>query len=383
MSTLVRGELQLAKAELQQSAKSAGTSARALRRRGRRGALRGGRAHRVRRPRPGDRAARLARRTHRRRGALRRRRRPCPRRQEEGRAGRAPRRAHRRERQARRRRASRKGPTMAASDQSRSVDQIESDLKATRTELEATVDELSLPSRRQGAGQAPGRPRPGGSSPSRSGAFARPRRTTAAVRPSRWSRPSLAVTLTVVGTDPASSRRRAMTAQTRPRTSTHGRRQRGEQHTEDTDASGKPESPDDMKKPAWRYVLRRTVREFSKDECTDLAAALTYYAVLALFPAAIALLSLLGLVGQSEQTVDDADLAPQGRRRGRCREHGRADPHVAEHRLRLGPALPRRPRLRAVVRVGLRQLVRSGDEPDLRGATRVARSGRCARRCCS
>ncbi|MEO7754800.1 MAG: DUF3618 domain-containing protein [Terracoccus sp.] len=32
---------------------------------------------------------------------------------------------------------------MAASDQSRSVDQIESDLKATRTELEATVDELA------------------------------------------------------------------------------------------------------------------------------------------------------------------------------------------------------------------------------------------------
>ncbi len=78
---------------------------------------------------------------------------------------------------------------------------------------------------------------------------------------------------------------------------------RGERHTEDTDASGRPESPDDMTKPAWRYVLRRTVREFSKDECTDLAAALTYYAVLALFPAVIALLSLLGLVGQSEQTV--------------------------------------------------------------------------------
>ena len=40
------------------------------------------------------------------------------------------------------------------------------------------------------------------------------------------------------------------------------------------------------------------------DECTDLAAALTYYSVLALFPAAIALLSLVGLVGQQQQTVD-------------------------------------------------------------------------------
>ena len=42
-------------------------------------------------------------------------------------------------------------------------------------------------------------------------------------------------------------------------------------------------------------MVRRTLREFTADECTDLAAALTYYAVLAVFPAAIALLSLLGL----------------------------------------------------------------------------------------
>ena len=50
--------------------------------------------------------------------------------------------------------------------------------------------------------------------------------------------------------------------------------------------------------PAWKYVLGKTVREFSADECTDLAAALTYYAVLALFPGLLALVSLLGIVGQ-------------------------------------------------------------------------------------
>lgn len=64
-----------------------------------------------------------------------------------------------------------------------------------------------------------------------------------------------------------------------------------------------PESPARLTRPSWRYVLRRTLREFSKDQCTDLAAALTYYGVLALFPALIALLSLVGLVGQGEQTV--------------------------------------------------------------------------------
>jgi membrane protein len=72
----------------------------------------------------------------------------------------------------------------------------------------------------------------------------------------------------------------------------------------DPDAAGKPDSPDDLKKPTWGYVLRKTVREFMDDQCTDLAAALTYYAVLAMFPAAIAMLSLVGLVGQQQKTVD-------------------------------------------------------------------------------
>ena len=63
------------------------------------------------------------------------------------------------------------------------------------------------------------------------------------------------------------------------------------------------DSPTDLTKRSWLYVLRKTAREFSRDECTDLAAALTYYAVLSMFPAAIALISLVGLVGQGPQTV--------------------------------------------------------------------------------
>ena len=65
-----------------------------------------------------------------------------------------------------------------------------------------------------------------------------------------------------------------------------------------------PDSPADLDKSSWFYIARRSAREFSRDECTDIAAALTYYAVLAIFPALIALLSLVGLVGQSEETVD-------------------------------------------------------------------------------
>lgn len=62
-------------------------------------------------------------------------------------------------------------------------------------------------------------------------------------------------------------------------------------------------NPAEISKPSWKYILKRTVHEFSKDQCTDLAAALTYYTVLATFPALLALVSILGLVGQGKSTV--------------------------------------------------------------------------------
>jgi len=64
-----------------------------------------------------------------------------------------------------------------------------------------------------------------------------------------------------------------------------------------------PDGPTDIKGRGWGQVLKRTIKEFRDDNLTDWAAALTYYGVLALFPALIALVSIVGLVGQS--TVDD------------------------------------------------------------------------------
>ncbi|CAN5361365.1 YihY/virulence factor BrkB family protein [soil metagenome] len=72
----------------------------------------------------------------------------------------------------------------------------------------------------------------------------------------------------------------------------------------DPESEQKPDGPGDVTAPTWGYTARKTMREFTDDECTDIAAALTYYAVLALFPAIIAILSLLSLVGQSQKTVD-------------------------------------------------------------------------------
>jgi membrane protein len=71
---------------------------------------------------------------------------------------------------------------------------------------------------------------------------------------------------------------------------------------QDAETADKPDSPTDLSKPSWKYIVGKSVREFSKDQCTDLAAALTYYAVLALFPALLAMVSLLGLIGQASTT---------------------------------------------------------------------------------
>ncbi len=71
----------------------------------------------------------------------------------------------------------------------------------------------------------------------------------------------------------------------------------------DPDDSRKPDSPSDVTKPSWKFIARKTLREFTKDQCPDLAAALTYYSVLSLFPALLALVSLLGIFGQAEKTT--------------------------------------------------------------------------------
>jgi membrane protein len=76
-----------------------------------------------------------------------------------------------------------------------------------------------------------------------------------------------------------------------------------EETAPDPDDGRKPDSPTDINKPSWLYILRKTIREFSSDQCTDLAASLTYYGTLALFPALLAFVSLLGLVGDAEETT--------------------------------------------------------------------------------
>jgi membrane protein len=65
-----------------------------------------------------------------------------------------------------------------------------------------------------------------------------------------------------------------------------------------------PDHPTDLSGRRWWLTLKRTVAEFQDDNLTDWAAALTYYGLLALFPALIALVSIVGLVMDPETLTD-------------------------------------------------------------------------------
>lgn len=59
-----------------------------------------------------------------------------------------------------------------------------------------------------------------------------------------------------------------------------------------------------ISKPGWGYILKRTLNSFTSKGCTDLAATLTYFTVLSVFPGLLAVVSLLGVFGQGEQTTE-------------------------------------------------------------------------------
>jgi membrane protein len=65
---------------------------------------------------------------------------------------------------------------------------------------------------------------------------------------------------------------------------------------------------------SWSAVLKRTAKGFNNDNLTDWAAALTYYGVLAIFPALIVLVSVLGLVGSSatQPLIDNLGMVAPG-----------------------------------------------------------------------
>lgn len=64
----------------------------------------------------------------------------------------------------------------------------------------------------------------------------------------------------------------------------------------------RPEGPPHARKGSMFQTVKRTLTEFKEDNLTDVAAALTYYAVLSIFPALVAMIALVSLVG-NPQTI--------------------------------------------------------------------------------
>ncbi|KIH97667.1 ribonuclease [Streptomonospora alba] len=82
--------------------------------------------------------------------------------------------------------------------------------------------------------------------------------------------------------------------------------------TENGSPQQEASAPTELPKRSWTGSMRRTVAEFRDDNLLDLAAALTYYAVLSIFPALLVLVSLLGLAGRSatRALTDSISAAP-------------------------------------------------------------------------
>ena len=67
--------------------------------------------------------------------------------------------------------------------------------------------------------------------------------------------------------------------------------------------NGKLTSPTELPRDSWQKTLKRTVAEFKEDKLNHWAAALTYYAILSIFPALLVMVSLVGLFANPESVT--------------------------------------------------------------------------------
>src|SRR5919198_1660925 len=89
--------------------------------------------------------------------------------------------------------------------------------------------------------------------------------------------------------------------------------------------NGDVRSPVGLPRDTWGATLTRTVREFKEDRLNHWAAALTYYAILSIFPALLVLVSFVGLVANPERiTKIVTDTVSQGLRPPPRRSEGRS-----------------------------------------------------------
>ncbi|MFJ2552567.1 YihY/virulence factor BrkB family protein [Microbacterium sp. NPDC087591] len=68
-------------------------------------------------------------------------------------------------------------------------------------------------------------------------------------------------------------------------------------------AAAEEPSPNDLDARSWRFVARSVIRKFGADGAGDIAAGLTFHAVLALIPAIMVVVSVVSLLGKESETV--------------------------------------------------------------------------------
>ncbi len=71
-----------------------------------------------------------------------------------------------------------------------------------------------------------------------------------------------------------------------------------------TDAAGGPDSPLDLSQGDWKATAKRVMKEFKQDRVTMVAASLAFYFFLAVFPALIAAVGVVGLMGLGPQIMN-------------------------------------------------------------------------------
>lgn len=71
---------------------------------------------------------------------------------------------------------------------------------------------------------------------------------------------------------------------------------------------GGPTSPWQLSKKSWIAILKRTFKEIGRDRVTSVSGGVTFFGLLALFPALTALVSIYGLVADRETILKNFDM---------------------------------------------------------------------------
>lgn len=72
--------------------------------------------------------------------------------------------------------------------------------------------------------------------------------------------------------------------------------------------AGAPETPWQLSRRSWLEIGKRVIKEFSADRVTSVAGGVTFFALLALFPAITALVSIYGMVADPATIADHLSL---------------------------------------------------------------------------